>query len=79
MYNFRILNSYNIWLPSEMKSRLLIAFDGRDPDFLNRSWTSIYVEWWLHNFGYYLTLPFCKFPYIAALNERFKHLDVNSH
>ena len=34
------------------------------------------IEWWLHNIGYYLTLPFVKNAKIKALNERFKHVDL---
>ena len=46
---------------------------------LNRSWTGMYIEWYLHNIGYYLTLPFIKNPTVKKLNERFKHLDLEEH
>ena len=45
--------------------------------YLNRSWISLYVEWYLHNIGYYITLPFIKIPFINFLNLRFKDVDLN--
>ena len=46
---------------------------------LNRSYRSMYIEWYLHNIGYWLTLPFIKKDNIKVLNERFKHLDLEEH
>jgi hypothetical protein len=46
---------------------------------LNRTYDSMYIEWWLHNLGYYLTLPFLKNESIKALNERFRHVDLEEH
>ena len=46
---------------------------------LNRSYRGMYIEWWLHNIGYWVTAPFVKFDYIKRLNERFKHLDLEEH
>lgn len=46
---------------------------------LNRSWKSLYIEWWLHNIGYYLTLPLVWISYFKKLNERFKHVDLEEH
>jgi hypothetical protein len=43
---------------------------------LNRSYRSLYIEWWLHNVGYYLTKPFCANKKILALNLRFKDVDL---
>lgn len=43
---------------------------------LNRSMTSLIIEWWLHNIGYYLTKPLCAIPYFKALNKRFKDVDL---
>ena len=45
----------------------------------HRSLTSMYIEWYLHNVGYYLTLPFMKIRFIAKLNERFKHVDLEEY
>lgn len=44
--------------------------------YLNRSYRSMYIEWWLHNIGYYLTLPFKK---LETINIRFKHVDLEEH
>lgn len=46
---------------------------------LNRSYRGMYIEWWLHNLGYWVTRPFTKNAYVAKLNERFKHLDLEEH
>lgn len=46
---------------------------------LNRSYKDMYIEWYLHNIGYWLTLPFIKNEKIKALNERFKHVDLEEH
>lgn len=46
---------------------------------LNRSLPSLYIEWWLHNLGYYLTKPLCAIPYFKALNKRFKDVDLEEH
>lgn len=62
--HIQIRNSYNIWKPSQMKE--LIQSDS----------PLLIIEWWLHNIGYYLTLPFVKNAKIKALNERFKHVDL---
>jgi hypothetical protein len=62
--HIQIKNSYNIWKPSRMKE--LIQSDS----------PLLIIEWWLHNIGYYLTLPLVKNAKIKALNERFKHVDL---
>lgn len=36
----------------------------------------MYVEWWLHNVGYYVTKPFCCNQKVAKLNKRFKDVDL---
>ena len=43
---------------------------------LNRSYKGMYIEWYLHNIGYYITLPFVNNEYIKSLNNRFKDLDL---
>ena len=80
MYNLRITNSCHIWKPSKMKL-IIHAISYNTHNFnpeglLNRSYKSMYIEWWLHNIGYYITLPFCFNEKIKKLNERFKHLDL---
>lgn len=47
--------------------------------FLNRSYKGMYIEWYLHNIGYYLTLPFIKKESIKKLNLRFKDVDLEEH
>ena len=41
-----------------------------------RSIKSMYIEWWLHNIGYYLTKPLCKFDYFKKINLRCKDVDL---
>lgn len=76
-----IADSHNVWLPWEMRFKALkkAVFDYHTDDvqkLLNRSWRSIYIEWWLHNIGYYLTKPFCKYEWAERLNKRFKDVDL---
>ena len=79
-----IKDSYDIWLPTKQKMLCIDAClenyqVNQVPMVLNRSWTSIYIEWWLHNIGYYLTKPFCKNDFINKLNLRFKDVDLEEH
>lgn len=79
-----IENSYRIWsidhmtvfLMDECATNYGTIFAN---DALNRSWTGMFIEWWLHNIGYWITLPFVKSEKIRALNERFKHVDLEEH
>ena len=88
MNNLHIKNSYKIWDTYTMSVMIWDEYYKRayngDPSFcgspsiwLNRSYNSMYVEWWLHNIGYYLTLPFCEYDFIRRLNLRFKDVDLN--
>ena len=44
---------------------------------LNRSWLSLYVEWWLHNIGYWITKPFIWLnSKINKINLRCKDVDL---
>lgn len=81
MKNIHIENSYNIWLTKKMKRRirrksneLCGLYDAEV--YLNRSYLSMYIEWWLHNIGYYITKPLADISKIKELNERFKHVDL---
>ena len=88
MNNIHIKNSYKIWDTKTMNEIIWnewyrLSYNG-DPNFvgspmisLNRSYNSMYIEWWLHNIGYYLTLPFCEYDFIRQLNLRFKDVDLN--
>ena len=76
-----IENSYNIWstiiMFTYINRECLIKYDSLSADIkLNRSYRGMYIEWYLHNIGYWLTLPFIKNEKIRALNERFKHVDL---
>jgi hypothetical protein len=46
---------------------------------LNRSYYSLYIEWWLHNIAYYLTLPCCFINKIKAFNLRAKDVDLEEY
>ena len=80
MKNLHIVNSFMVWAPSEMKLRIvdacMKAYDQYDAaNVLGRTWTGMYIEWWLHNIGYYVA----KFiPFLNGLVERFQHVDLNS-
>lgn len=79
-----IQNSYQTWDINTMYLKILgecfLEYHSTEVDIiLNRSYTGMYIEWYLHNIGYFLTLPFIKNENIKALNERFKHLDLEEH
>ena len=82
--NLHIVDSYKVWDTFTMKARIHeVAYDTYNvlvssgiTKLLNRSWKSLYIEWWIHNIGYYLTLPLCKYQFFAALNKRFKDVDL---
>ena len=81
MKNIHIENSYNIWDPDAMQYRIYKkCLEQYDSDFperqLNRSYTSMYVEWWLHNIGYYVTKPFCHIECWKKINLRCKDVDL---
>lgn len=80
----KIKNSYNVWdivmMRSLIKLESLRKYNVVDADKkLNRTYRSMYIEWYLHNIGYYLTLPFIKHEYINFLNKRFKDVDLEEH
>ena len=80
MKNLHITNSFLIWSPSKMKEKIveacMITYDNYDAaEVLGRTWIGMYIEWWLHNIGYYITKPF---PFLKFLTERFQHVDLNS-
>ena len=80
MKNLHITNSFLIWAPSEMKEKIvetcLITYEHYDAaEVLDRTWVGMYIEWWLHNIGYYITKPF---PFLNFFTERFQHVDLNS-
>jgi len=84
MKNLHVKDSYNIWSYKEMQIGLSMisvqTYDTSEVEkLLNRSWTSIYIEWYLHNIGYYITRPFICFLFISRLNIRLRDVDINEH
>lgn len=82
--NIHIENSYNTWSTTMMYGKIMIECwqnyqEIRADKVLKRSYKGMYLEWYLHNIGYWLTLPFIKKEKIKALNERFKHIDLEEH
>ena len=82
--NLRIENSYNTWDRYAMFAAITTKCNNEYGCYLadkvlNRTYRGIYIEWWLHNIGYWLTLPFIKNEKVKALNERFKHVDLEEH
>lgn len=79
--SIQIKNSYNIWSPAKMKIKLQI--EARDcylswepTTVLNRTYLSMYIEWWLHNIGYCVTKPFIRFEKFNRINLRCKDIDL---
>lgn len=84
MKNIHIEHSYNVWLISHMRSKIHIQCYLKYGtinacEVLNRTYRGMYIEWYLHNIGYWLTLPFIKHTKIKFLNERFKHVDLEAY
>lgn len=78
MRNIHIENSYKIWNTATMKYLIYEKCDYCYPNImLNRSYKSMYVEWWLHNIGYYVTKPLCKIEFFKKINLRCKDVDLN--
>lgn len=81
MKSIQIKDSYDIWLPRDHKwyanQESYNKYAEKDASrLLHRSWTGIYIEWWLHNIGYYITKPFVKNEKIKSYNLRFKDVDL---
>ena len=84
MKNIHIDNSYSIWSTGHMKSEIMhkchmIYGTLRADLMLHRSWKSMYFEWYLHNIGYYLTLPFIKKEFFNHINKRCKDVDLEEY
>ena len=81
MNNLHIVDSYKIWDMGKMTKEIFLTcaetyqtFDVEE--VLNRPFWTLYIEWWLHNIGYYLTKPFKK---LESLMLRFKDVDLEEH
>lgn len=85
MKNIHIENSYTTWARFPMRYKCYQFCYAKNieeypPEYLNRTWKSMYIEWWLHNIGFWITLPFVKLhPAIAKINSRCKDVDLEEH
>lgn len=86
MRNLHIENSFNVWNP--IKMRQIIDEEVKSvathhletaEQYLHRSYVSLYIEWWLHNIGYYLTKPLCFISKFNWYNTRCKDVDLEEH
>ena len=66
-------DSYKIWKPYTMVC--MIEDATRYFQVWDKYRTHI-IEWWLHNIGYWLTLPFSFVPFIEKINLRCKDVDL---
>lgn len=65
-------------MDSIIKDECLKEYCSHNPEkILRRSYLSMYIEWWLHNIGYYLTKSFCFIEYFNKINIRCKDVDLN--
>lgn len=76
--SIQIKDSYKIWNTRTMKAKIKSAcwykyVDSFGDRCLNRSYLSMYIEWWLHNIGYYLTR---NIPLFKSIAERCKDVDL---
>ena len=84
MKNIHIENSYKIWRPRRMRLKIKAESFQRYQNVyadrvLNRTYCSMYLEWFLHSIGYWLTLPFIKNSKFKYINERCKHVDLEEY
>ena len=84
MLSIKIKDSYTVWRPSRMKKLIYKATKEKyeislPAALLNSTYKSMYIEWWAHNIGYYLTLPFIWIPFIKKINLRCKDVDLEEH
>lgn len=81
MKNIHIPDSYRIWRPITMRLRITKKCIeryglGHPVAQLRRSYLSMYIEWWLHNIGYYITKPFIFIEALDCINKRCKDVDI---
>lgn len=79
--NIHLEDSYKIWTKDKMTCWIMeettIKYNSPfSDDVLKRSWEGMFLEWYLHNIGYWVTKPFIFIPAIKKLNDRFKDLDL---
>jgi hypothetical protein len=81
MKNLHIIDSYKIWSYSKIKLSILISakniYNTNKPcELLNRTYHGMYIEWILHNIGYYITKPLCFFKLFKLINLKCKDVDL---
>ena len=81
IYSIKIKDGYKIWSTEEMKKinqeKTFERYNSlNSASLLNREYSSMYIEWWLHNIGYYITKPLCFIEKIEKINLRFKDVDL---
>ena len=69
-----IEKGYEVWKPSNMKT--IIDYCVGYLPMKQSEYTILYIEWWIHNIGYYVTKPFTFIPKINAINKRFETVDL---
>lgn len=69
--HIQIRDSYKIWKPSTMAALINEGDTSRPIDYV-----SMFIEWWLHNIGYWITRPFIFIGWIKKINNRCKHVDL---
>ena len=70
-HHIQIQRSFNVWSPKQM----ILHIKMRTPLYVKNY--NIYIaEWFLHNIGYYVTLPFIKNEYIKHINIRCRDVDL---
>lgn len=79
-----IENSYNIWSINKMTVCIMdecaIKYGTPWADhILNRTWEGMYIEWWLHNIGYYLTRWMRAWSFMSKINDRCRSVDLEEH
>ena len=79
--SIQIKDSYKFWRPCKMKLEIQAACyykygSVRANEVLHRSYVGMYIEWWLHNIGYYLTRNLAIFD---VINLRCKDVDLEEH
>ena len=71
--HYQYKNSYKVWNPTEIIDLVMIDV-GYRPKFLYK--LNILLEWWAHNIGYWVTLPFIKNEDAKRINIRCKNVDL---
>ena len=78
--SIQIKDSYKIWRHGVMFAHIwnecVLKYNLPPKTVLHRSYLSMYIEWWLHNVGYYLTRNIAIFD---VINMRCKDVDLEEH